>query len=261
MDETFKDTLWLDEPHASVSDEEFKSLDEESQLELMKSWFDRNFEDPVHRLPYISAEGGYQYIWGGPFDASEVLYDRFDNLAAEDTIEKLVQELESDGITEWSPTESASDYDDYDEPPPPVVNETEELSTPSIGELLEAVDQLQTLIEPLRDRAAIGHNNPPSQIDDWDEFNPADAVSLSEALEEIRPIIEQGEIKPKQATRTLEALGSFISKVGNWLKARINGVLDNMLAAGAAAYLMEHGDTIIAAANGLMKMLAVFAGL
>lgn len=35
------------------------------------------YEDPVHHVPYISAEGGYQYIAGGPFDALDVLSDTY----------------------------------------------------------------------------------------------------------------------------------------------------------------------------------------
>jgi hypothetical protein len=41
----------------------------EDQMELMEEWFRKHFEDPAERTPYESAEGGYIYIWGGPFDA------------------------------------------------------------------------------------------------------------------------------------------------------------------------------------------------
>ena len=32
-----------------------------------------NFEDPANETPYESSEGGYIYIWGGPYDALEQL--------------------------------------------------------------------------------------------------------------------------------------------------------------------------------------------
>ena len=49
------------------------TLERETQVKVMEPWFYQNFEDPAEKTPYVSAEGGYQWIWGGPYDASEVL--------------------------------------------------------------------------------------------------------------------------------------------------------------------------------------------
>jgi len=34
---------------------------------MMADWFLANFENPAECTPYESAEGGYQWIWGGPY--------------------------------------------------------------------------------------------------------------------------------------------------------------------------------------------------
>ena len=41
-------------------------LEREERVEAMVEWFLDNFEDPAEHTPHESAEGGYQYIWGGP---------------------------------------------------------------------------------------------------------------------------------------------------------------------------------------------------
>jgi hypothetical protein len=43
----------------------------------MVEWFLANYEDPVNSTPWESAEGGYQYLCGGPYHAREELTDQF----------------------------------------------------------------------------------------------------------------------------------------------------------------------------------------
>ena len=54
-----------------VSRSSFRRASKARKRELMIEWFNQNFEDPAERTPYESAEGGYQWIWGGPYDARE----------------------------------------------------------------------------------------------------------------------------------------------------------------------------------------------
>ena len=57
---------------------EAPSLDDlthDERVEAMKEWFWENFEDPANETPYESREGGYQWIWGGPFDARPLAHD------------------------------------------------------------------------------------------------------------------------------------------------------------------------------------------
>jgi hypothetical protein len=81
--------------------DELKKENKKIQVDVMREWFFENYENPVESLPYESKEGGYIFIWGGPFDAKEVLYDRFSGIVPEDVIDELVEKLEGDSI-EWS---------------------------------------------------------------------------------------------------------------------------------------------------------------
>lgn len=65
----------------------------------MVDWFLANYEDPVERVPYVSAEGGYQYYAGGPYDAEEVLTQEFPDSTTRD-VSEAVRELENDAV-EW----------------------------------------------------------------------------------------------------------------------------------------------------------------
>ncbi len=83
----------------------------EEQIEEMEEWFRSRFEDPAMRTPYESAEGGYQWIWGGPYDAREQLESEFGYIYSNEAIDALVDKLSSECI-EWAHTDRPGDYDD-----------------------------------------------------------------------------------------------------------------------------------------------------
>jgi hypothetical protein len=79
------------------------------QINVMRAWFFEHFTDPAENTPYESAEGGYIYIWGGPFVAGEELQGRFSGIVPDDRIEELAQELNEITI-DW--TGQPDDYID-----------------------------------------------------------------------------------------------------------------------------------------------------
>jgi hypothetical protein len=89
---------------------QLKRLKKEFQIEAMRQWFSDNYDAP-DELPYDSSEGGYQWIWGGPYDAEEALQDAFGGAIDDETIEDLASDL-SDISGEWSGKPDDSDYDD-----------------------------------------------------------------------------------------------------------------------------------------------------
>lgn len=97
-----------------ISKDSFRNADPEIQRDVMETWFRKNFEDPAERTPYESAEGGYIWIWGGPYDAREELQSEFSNIVPEELIEELADELESE-CPEWEATPSPDDYDQITE--------------------------------------------------------------------------------------------------------------------------------------------------
>lgn len=85
--------------------EELAKLGAERQKEVVTTWFHQNFEDPAQSTPHDSSEGGYQFVWGGPYDAEEVLWDEFGpHGIPEDVINDVVRDVTGDGIFDWAPT-------------------------------------------------------------------------------------------------------------------------------------------------------------
>ncbi len=86
--------------------------DNHTQLDVMRTWFFQNFEDPAECTPFDSGEGGYQYIWGGPYDAQEELTSEFYDIVPYELIVKLSDEL-NDICCEWAPIDIPDDYEEY----------------------------------------------------------------------------------------------------------------------------------------------------
>jgi hypothetical protein len=74
--------------------------------EEMADWFLSEFEDPVHSLPHDSREGGYQYIWGGPYELRNELEGQFapSDKDLEEAV-RIVEEKNPDDTWDWTPTE------------------------------------------------------------------------------------------------------------------------------------------------------------
>ncbi len=87
---------------------QIKELDPEQQISLMRNWFFDNFENPVEHTPYESREGGYIYIYGGPYDARQELEDMFLEVVPQEILNKLITELECESW-EWSGCPSEED--------------------------------------------------------------------------------------------------------------------------------------------------------
>jgi hypothetical protein len=103
---------WLPEYEYQMSPEDLKNSDRDTQTEVMRTWFFEHFEDPANSTPYESAEGGYIYIWGGPYDAQEELEDEFSGVVPFEVIEELANELSETSFA-WTGIPSGEDFDDY----------------------------------------------------------------------------------------------------------------------------------------------------
>jgi len=101
-------SVTIDGTNIPLSD--FEKMSREEQIEMMRAWFLENYEDPVERTPYESREGGYIYIWGGPYNAHEEL-SVFGGYVPDDVIEELADNLSMD-CPEWTSAEKPSDYED-----------------------------------------------------------------------------------------------------------------------------------------------------
>lgn len=92
----------------------------------MVKWFLDNYESPAECLPYETAEGGYQYIYGGPVDAREELDEQFAGTVPARMIEAAVRILETEhDVDEWSPRPPA-DEEEEEEPEDHIRHEADE---------------------------------------------------------------------------------------------------------------------------------------
>lgn len=95
------------------NDDWIKTATEEEQTEAMRRWFYSRYEDPANSLPYDGREGGFQYIWGGPFDPDEEIQERFGHVVPFDVMRSLIEDLWQEGGDQWAPVDRG-DFD-YDE--------------------------------------------------------------------------------------------------------------------------------------------------
>jgi hypothetical protein len=82
--------------------EDFEGIGVKEGVELIRNWFFENFEDPEQNTPYESREGGYIYIWGGPFEAYDIIRDVFAGVAPDEIIDAAIEAIEHEGC-EWVP--------------------------------------------------------------------------------------------------------------------------------------------------------------
>lgn len=103
---------YLSDGETSLKGTELRRSRRETKIDAMRTWFYSNYEDPVESTPYDSGEGGYIYIWGGPYEPEEELQDEFGGLIPDDLIAELAEELR--GISwEWTKHPEYDDTDDY----------------------------------------------------------------------------------------------------------------------------------------------------
>ena len=232
------------------SDAELTSLEQEEQVQLMLQWFYWNFEDPAESTPYESREGGYQYIWGGPYEASDELQARFYDLVSYETIEVAVKE--ADTISwQWVPHSNRIRPEDQ-------IFQESETTVPNMS----AQDYFDSVVRPrlheVEDSLSrfndsppqIGHNGPPESIYD----SPVSETILSQMRQTVHETSVEGlsgSPDPSRLRETARLFTSVSNQVLRWLAAKADVVAHEMaksfgryigrlLAVGIPATLAEY---------------------
>ncbi len=214
----------------------FRRMPKDRKRDVMIEWFNANYEDPAQRTPYETAEGGYQWIWGGPYDAEEEIRGIFEGLVSEVLISEVVEEVQAEGLFEWAPTPRRDDYDDNDQLDATLdpLDELPDVLASSFGSADE-VSARQKAIEALRELEAvvpehrspgIGHNRPPDDFGDEesDQDGPITLIAreLREELEKEKPLIST-------AKRLIRWLGQKAVAVGQWAARKADLVVDEVV--------------------------------
>ena len=212
----------------------FRRLLKAEKIELMVEWFHENYEDPVQSTPYDSAEGGYQYIWGGPYNANDVIGSMFGGLVPDAWIEEAVDEVQSDGIFDWAPVEKSRE--EYDEEPDrePSLDDIPDEPGPAFGTdedlrarqtAVTALDELMRELESPHP-IGIGHNLPPEEIDTEEAYSVAAFKPLAQELRE-----EFGKPAPSipLVKRLAYRLRDSLSPTTKWVGKKIDVMVDEAL--------------------------------
>jgi hypothetical protein len=128
--------------------DDFDGMSTDDAVELIKEWFFENFEDPVHSTPYESAEGGYQYIWGGPYNTRDIIENIFADSASEELIRAAIEEIQSEGL-EWVPNSRRLQPPDEEDPPEPPLEDASTLH----AKMLRRISSLEKAMAQLPDFA------------------------------------------------------------------------------------------------------------
>lgn len=246
-----------------ISREAFAEMPEEEQRELMIEWFKFNFEDPVQEMPRI--DGEYVYPWGGPFDAREQLYEKFETLVSEELIESVVEHVERDGV-DWAPTSRGEFYehpepdDEPSEPPPLDIYLDEPSDRYGSAEEREARERAVELIDrarvALKKRPAIrrDHNRPPERIDE-----PSDSEELEAALAELGTELRKQSPSISLVKRWAAPLREAVVATGKW---SLTVVKASILAGAVAASTKigtDHAEDLVNAFQAVIHWLEIAA--
>lgn len=204
---------WDEVQHDPVSDPPtLLGLSTDEAVDAIKEWFFSNFEDPAESTPYESAEGGYQYIWGGPYDTRDIIENVFYRRTRRAVTEAAIEELDRESF-EWVPNSSRRQPPEEDEDLGDVASTQQErhaLMLMQIGEIEQLLAQIPEL------PAGIGHNRPPEPLD-IEPLNTEDRAEISSAL----AVLKSQPVKPDDGGKAAEvALARFETKrekLGNWL--------------------------------------------
>jgi hypothetical protein len=220
---------------SSITRSAFRRMSGQRKKEVMLEWFHANYEDPAERTPYESAEGGYQWIWGGPYNASEEFGGTFYDVASETLIQRVVDEVQSDGLFVWAPTPRREDYEPIEEADvrekPPSLEDIPDEAGPAYGtredyevrqRSLDALNKLNAVLGHPAD-IGIGHNRPPETLTEDVEETFAD---LRPTVADLSAELRTQEPKIPVVKRLASKLGEVIFVAGYWAARKIDKMAD-----------------------------------
>ena len=228
---------------ASAAASELIGLSSKEQVAHMVGWFRRMYEHPVNQTPYDGEDGKYVYVWGGPFDAHDELFDEFGDPVSDEAVHAAVSEVERDGTSEWAPTDfnpkhrGGPDDDEEEpyEPVPPTLDDVRQRlargGAPQFGDPVETrsrqvlrseIAGLRRAIEEEPPRyAGIGHNRPPGSI--------SLSVELVVEVREAANQIDEETARPVPNVDAIVESTSRLEKVLGWLGRKLDLSIDSLV--------------------------------
>ncbi len=230
---------------------------DEAKDEIVQ-WVVDNYEDPVHSTPIDGGE--YQYIWGGPFDARELIADEFSGEASEEVLDLASEELESISLL-WVPHQNRHQWvGEWGFPSELIKKELAESAAQKVLETIEvARKHLVALKHP---HGAIGHNLPPSEIPS-SPFSEFEIEALETAMDEVEAAAATSINLPAKLGEALSTISEFVGKAGRWFANTVDSFIQEAaksagksvgLALGPLLLTYVHWDGLVAALERLLSL-------
>jgi hypothetical protein len=247
---------WEEEQQLLKTEEEAEKR--QSAIDDMVQWFSEQFEDPQNETHYDSEDGRYIYMWGGPFDAHDVLTDFFGSEYEEKWIADAVESVQSDGTFEWAP-KASGDY--YDHPEQDVYDAAEialdEQDETDKGEIADRIfaqlDELEKRIAELEvTPSSLGHNNPPDEIG-LPPYDEEAKKELAKAIAETREEVSADDPNAGKLQKSESTFRKWSKAILLWIGRKADLAVDEAIKASMkpiawsvfAAYLASIADDII----------------
>jgi hypothetical protein len=221
----------------AIEDDERAEEEREAQrradaIEAMEQWFFEQFEDPQIDTPRDSEEQTFIYLWGGPFEASDVLHGAFSHEYDEATIMAAVDHIERDGTVEWAPT-SSGDY--YEHPDPEAEQEPEASRSELTTQILDRLDQLEAAMAAMPGQPGnIGHNAPPDEIG-TPPYSHEATVEIAAAIDDTRTQLATAEPDPAALATLSRKFAGWGKALGTWLAGKGDLAVDEFVKNGVKA--------------------------
>lgn len=230
-------------------------LEREKRVEAMVSWFLENFEDPAEHTPHDSGEGGYQYIWGGPYDALDQIGTAFPD-AAQDEIDEAVDEVQTDGTFDWAPSDGRvqpidDDIEDgfgLDVPPVPPLSDRLEMLAGQLDRIEGHVTALLKLQESEGGAVGIGHNGPPEE-----DGETVDLRAVQESIDDVRAELAKPDRENDADAERLVRAETRFRRFMAWIGRQVSEAPSNLAKGAVVAvgglmvnYVANNADAILA---------------
>lgn len=234
-----------------------EAADRESAIDTMTEWFHEQFEDPANDTPWDGEDKKYVFMWGGPYEAHDVLHENFDDQFPEDWVNEAVETVEMDGIFEWAPT-SHGDYYEHPEHYGPEDETGAVTAVQLIGEISEQLDTIERLLPQLpKAPTGVGHNMPPEEIG-LPPYNDETEAELKRQMLIVRGQLEFQDPNREVLRQSESGFRLLAAKIISWVGRKADLVVDETIKAGIKAGIWGTvGWALLETADKLADLLRV----
>lgn len=205
----------------------------ESAIGNMREWFFEQFEDPANDTPWDGEDKRYIFVFGGPYEANDILPSQFGSDYPEEWVLEAVELIEQDGI-EWAPS-SHGDFYLHPEDEERLPSEDVETSTQIAVEIKARIDELEKLLTGLpKAPSSLGHNMPPEEIGS-PPYTDETETDVRAYLGSIQQELDTEEPNRDTLLTNENGLRTIAAKIISWVGQKADLAVDETVRTGVKA--------------------------